>query len=172
MAGKAALTLALAWACAFVQAELVAVPLKHHPAPRHAHSGQHTHFGLNRLAKRSGYDVEEDVTFADNDFWYGEYTVGATKNLRLAIDTGSPWVVVNPGLYTPSSAAVNLHSIGNASYIGTKPDGCGSLVIRYNRYKDTVSLEGLEATDQHLADLVKFKDSTPGAETKLQAREC
>lgn len=157
----------------FILALIVALSqARHISVPLTLHRGNGYVQGVSRrstAASKSSF-VIEPATLANNDFWYGYFDVGDSKNLRLALDTGSPAVELDPNLYKPSSQARNLSISGNVSYTGTMPDGCGALEIFYEVYQDTVTLQGLKATKQHLLNTVKHKSPGPGIEAQLPPR--
>lgn len=164
---------ALALVPAFGVASHVTLPLAKHVGqdPTDAASMH----GISRLkAGAAGTKAPFTInpaTFAKHDFWYASFDVGDAKNLRLALDTGSPFVVVNPGLYKPSSASVNQKNNGNITYSGIEPDGCGALQVFFDLYSDTVSTpQGLTVTNQTVFKTLKHKSPGPNVETHINPR--
>lgn len=66
----------------------------------------------------------------DQGFWYGNFAVGASRNLSMLVDTGSADVGLNTGNYKPSAQSLNLGTTGQDSYGTTQSNGCGSAVVR------------------------------------------
>ena len=103
----------------------------------------------------------------DAGFWYGNFSIGASTNLSLLIDTGSDDVAVNPGLYIPSSASQNLGQSGALRYGTTEEDGCGSADIAYNTFADCVSQQGLVAENQTFGDVYATPPPNNGTITQF-----
>lgn len=89
MAGRIAVTLAVALASVFAQAKHIKVPLTLHTGNKPG-SGAHINHAIAKF-KGTGVVIEPE-TFALNEFWYGSFDVGDSKNLSLAIDTGSSYL--------------------------------------------------------------------------------
>ena len=68
------------------------------------------------------------LTFGQG-FWFTNFTVGASNELVLLIDTGSCDVYLNPGFYEPSKNSVNEHNNFTITFATTNPDGSGSLTV-------------------------------------------
>lgn len=62
-------------------------------------------------------------------FWFTNFTVGASKDLVLLIDTGSCDVYLNPGIYEPGKNSVNEHDDFTITFATTNPDGSGSETV-------------------------------------------
>jgi hypothetical protein len=87
---------------------------------------------LNREPHRpNGQGVTVVDVTADEGFWFADFTVGASKNLSLLVDTGSADVGLNTGHYKPSSRSIDLNTIGQGSYGTTQNNGCGSGLVRF-----------------------------------------
>lgn len=61
-----------------------------------------------------------------NGFWFGSFTVGASFNLTMLIDTGSTDVIVNSGLYKPSTSSLDIYQGFTSTYGTTASDGTGN----------------------------------------------
>ncbi|TQS31975.1 hypothetical protein Golomagni_07724 [Golovinomyces magnicellulatus] len=68
--------------------------------------------------------------FAEQGFWFSHFTVGASPDLEILIDTGSADAILNPGVYKPSSGSVNTGRPFHIGYATTNPDGSGELSVR------------------------------------------
>ena len=68
--------------------------------------------------------------FAEQGFWFSHFTVGASPDLQILIDTGSSDAILNPGVYKPSSGSTDTHRPFHISYATTNPDGSGELSVR------------------------------------------
>ncbi|KAI0470051.1 aspartic peptidase domain-containing protein [Xylariaceae sp. FL0804] len=95
---------------------------------------------------------------SQDHFWYGNFTIGEARDLAMLIDTGSPFVDLNPQLYQPTNASKNLHLNGNITYITTQEDGCGTLFLEYDVFTDTMSQAGLTVENQ---PFLNIHNSTP-----------
>ncbi len=62
-------------------------------------------------------------------FWFSHFTIGASKDLEILIDTGSADAILNPGVYEPSSGSVDTGKPFRISYATTNPDGSGTLTV-------------------------------------------
>ncbi|KJK77307.1 hypothetical protein H634G_07046 [Metarhizium anisopliae BRIP 53293] len=79
---------------------------------------------------------------AGNDtpgFWFSHFTVGASPDLEILIDTGSSDAILNPGVYKPSPGSVNANRRFRISYATTNPDGSGTLTASGNVYQDVIT---------------------------------
>ena len=91
---------------------------------------------ISRESNRGPYGQNEqgvttvELTF-DEGFWFADFTVGASKNLSLLVDTGSADVGLNTGKYKPSKQAINLNMTGQDTYGTTQSNGCGSSLVRF-----------------------------------------
>lgn len=165
-----ALILALATATSFAKHVIIDAHLHRGSDPTDVHSLPTSRLRAAVQGRSKAFTIEP-ATFPKHSFWYGLFDVGAAKNLRLILDTGSPAVEINPGRYKPSPHAVNLHVRGNASYFGTMPDGCGGLNIDYELHNDTMSAQsGLTVANQLVLKTVKAKSPGPGIETQVAHR--
>lgn len=79
-------------------------------------------------------------------FWFANFTIGASPNLELLIDTGSGDLILNPGVYKPSSKSKNQNAPFSVSYATTNPDGSGSETATGPTYADVVTLVGSKLT--------------------------
>ncbi len=100
---------------------------------------------LRQWKKRAGSSIQnissQDVSDCDGlgvlranrdkDFWFAEVDVGNSTKLSLLIDTGSGDVIINPGLYVPSSVATPLNASFSNSYGTTNSDGTGTTVVSW-----------------------------------------
>ncbi|KAF4630113.1 hypothetical protein G7Y89_g8027 [Cudoniella acicularis] len=77
----------------------------------------------------------------EEGFWFTNFTVGASNELVMLVDTGSCDVYLNPGLYEPSKNSVNENDNFTITFETTNPDGSGTLTIDGPIYKDVVSLD-------------------------------
>ncbi|KAM3512508.1 hypothetical protein MY11210_003851 [Beauveria gryllotalpidicola] len=90
----------------------------------------------NHASGRDGALVNEQ------GFWFSHFTVGASKDLELLIDTGSSDAMLNPGVYEPSSTSKDLKRRFRISYATTNPDGSGSLSAFGKVYRDVITQLG------------------------------
>ncbi|OAA39507.1 aspartyl protease [Beauveria brongniartii RCEF 3172] len=90
----------------------------------------------NHASGRDGALVNEQ------GFWFSHFTVGASENLELLIDTGSSDAMLNPGIYKPSSTSKDLKRRFSISYATTNPDGSGSLSAFGKVYRDVITQLG------------------------------
>lgn len=67
--------------------------------------------------------------FAEQGFWFSHFTVGASPDLEILIDTGSSDAIMNPGIYKPSSGSTNTGRPFHIAYSTTNPDGSGTLSV-------------------------------------------
>lgn len=91
----------------------------------------------------------------DGGFWFGSFDVGESKNLSLLIDTGSSDLIVNPGLYKPSSKSVNLNRSTELEYGTAQSNGCGFADIKAAEYTDQVSVAGYTVKNQTFGTVIK-----------------
>jgi len=147
-------------------ADLVSIPLTQHRGEANlAHQALHAFAKHSGGRSKSGYALEPEVL--DAGFWYGAFDVGETKNLSLLIDTGSPDVAVNPNLYKPSRASLDLNETGALGYSTVQEDGCGVANISYQTFADYVSQAGLVARNQTLANVVATTPPNNGTITQF-----
>jgi hypothetical protein len=85
------------------------------------------------LNPEPGEQNEQGVTVvevtSDAGFWFADFTVGASRNLSLLVDTGSADVGLNTGKYKPSGQGIDLNTTGQDSYGTTQSNGCGSGIV-------------------------------------------
>ncbi|KAK5110053.1 hypothetical protein LTR62_006297 [Meristemomyces frigidus] len=103
----------------------------------------------------------------DAGFWYGSFDVGRSKNLSLLIDSGSSDVSINPDLYQPSHASVDLEITGTLGYSTVLENGCGVANVSYREYADTVSFAGLTAQNQTFAAVIAKPPPNNGTITQF-----
>ncbi|KAG6000132.1 hypothetical protein E4U54_001537 [Claviceps lovelessii] len=121
----------------------------------HGDSSHQLHFRkadtqtLRAVAGLKGHHYHEPVgsgndghLVADQGFWFSNFTVGASQNLELLVDTGSTSVIVNPGLYRPSPGGIITGKPFQISYGTTNSDGTGDVTANGTVYKDIVSQHG------------------------------
>lgn len=78
-----------------------------------------------------GHAVTTDAAlFDEQGFWFGHFSVGASPDLSILIDSGSSDAIINPGVYKPSKQAVDTRKTFRISYATTNPDGSGQLSVR------------------------------------------
>ncbi|KAJ6780497.1 hypothetical protein PWT90_02973 [Aphanocladium album] len=82
----------------------------------------------------------------EQGFWFSHFTVGASKDLEILIDTGSSDAIMNPGVYKPSSSSVDQNRKFYISYATTNPDGSGELSASGEVYKDVITQLGANLT--------------------------
>lgn len=91
-------------------------------------------------------------------YWFGNFKVGDSGPLKLLLDTGSADLLVNPGLYKPSS---NQKSYGNGkfsiTYEGVNRQGFGFETINGTTMRDKVTAAGLTVAEQPIGVSKKFK---------------
>lgn len=77
--------------------------------------------------KKSSSSGELQETLGRSLYWFGHFDVGNTKNAKLLIDTGSTDLILNPGLYKPSSHMTKFSGTTNftISYEGVNRAGFG-----------------------------------------------
>ncbi|KUJ16902.1 acid protease [Mollisia scopiformis] len=79
-------------------------------------------------------------------FWFGDFAVGGSSSLNMLIDTGSGDVIVNAGLYKPSSTSKSINATFDNTYATTSSDGTGTGDVVGILYMDRVSFGTLSAT--------------------------
>ncbi|OAR00720.1 hypothetical protein LLEC1_00221 [Akanthomyces lecanii] len=82
----------------------------------------------------------------EQGFWFSHFTVGASKDLEILIDTGSSDAIMNPGIYEPSSNSQNQNRRFKIAYSTTNPDGSGSLAASGKVYHDVITQLGANLT--------------------------
>lgn len=91
-----------------------------------------------RFAKHDSWAKQDLLLIARHQgFWFSHFTVGASKDLEILIDTGSSDAILNPGIYQPSSASQDQNRRFHISYATTNPDGSGSLSVSASSSSDT-----------------------------------
>ena len=106
---------------------------------------------------------------------------GESKNLSLAIDTGSDDVIIAPGFYQPSSESISLrkahpdnpelnHTAWTTLY-QTKKNSCGILSVAWNGFKDTMTFQGITVKDQKVAASVNVDLDRPDVVSTLPPRK-
>jgi pepsin A len=106
------------------------------------------------------------VVFAEG-FWFGNLTAGDAADLSLLIDTGSSDVYVNPDLYKPSSESHTLNQTVSMSFITTKPDGCGEMILKSNVVADRLAVGSLTVTNQSMGTVIKVPQPNPDTITQF-----
>ncbi|KAK1254824.1 hypothetical protein MKX08_008819 [Trichoderma sp. CBMAI-0020] len=106
------------------------------------------------------------VVFAEG-FWFGNFTAGDATELSLLIDTGSSDVFVNPDLYKPSSESHTLNQTVSMSFITTKPDGCGEMILKSNVVTDKLGVGPLTATNQSIGTVIQVPQPNPDTITQF-----
>ncbi|KAF3056820.1 aspartic peptidase domain-containing protein [Trichoderma sp. SZMC 28012] len=84
--------------------------------------------------------------WADQGFWFSNFTIGGSSNLEILIDTGSADAILNPGIYKPGSSSVNTKKTFRISYATTNPDGSGTLSASGQVYRDVITQHGANLT--------------------------
>ncbi|ATY59898.1 aspartyl protease [Cordyceps militaris] len=82
----------------------------------------------------------------EQGFWFSHFSVGASRNLEMLINTGSSDAILNPGVYDPSSASRDQKRDFHISYATAKPDGSGKLSASGKVYLDVVTQLGANLT--------------------------
>lgn len=106
------------------------------------------------------------LVFAEG-FWFGNFTAGDAADLSLLIDTGSSDVFVNPDLYKPSSESHTLNQTISMSFITTKPNGCGGMMLKSNVVTDKLVVGSYTATNQSIGTVVKTPQPNPDIITQF-----
>ncbi|EFY85058.1 aspartic protease precursor [Metarhizium acridum CQMa 102] len=110
-----------------------------------------------RIASIKGLAAAGNDTpvFNDQGFWFSHFTVGASSDLEILIDTGSSDAILNPGIYKPSPGSVNANRRFRISYATTNPDGSGTLTASGNVYQDVITqlAANLSVAKQTLGDI-------------------
>ncbi|KAJ6160805.1 hypothetical protein N7470_004201 [Penicillium chermesinum] len=101
--------------------------------------------------------------FEAQNFWFGHFTVGNSRNASILIDTGSSDLIFNPGsrYYKPGPHSKNLHHTFSIQYETTKPDGSGYEKLSGNVFEDSVTLVGTDLTtpQQQLGVVTQYQPS-------------
>ncbi|KAJ5339140.1 acid protease [Penicillium brevicompactum] len=79
----------------------------------------------------------ETISPSDN-FWFGSFDVGRSKNLTLLVDTGSADIILNDGVYKPGPGSVKVGREFNLTFGSTNSDGSGSGTVTGPLINDTV----------------------------------
>ncbi|KAJ3473649.1 hypothetical protein NLG97_g10201 [Lecanicillium saksenae] len=82
----------------------------------------------------------------EQGFWFSHFTVGASKDLEILIDTGSSDAIMNPGIYQGSSSSKDTGRGFHIAYATTNPDGSGSLEASGQVYTDVITQLGANLT--------------------------
>ncbi|OAA74091.1 aspartyl protease [Cordyceps fumosorosea ARSEF 2679] len=82
----------------------------------------------------------------EQGFWFSHFTVGASKDLEILIDTGSSDAIMNPGIYQPSAASQDQNRRFHIAYATTNPDGSGTLSASGKVYHDVITQLGANLT--------------------------
>lgn len=86
---------------------------------------------------RLGQMLERSLIPHNQGFWFSHFSVGASRNLEMLINTGSSDAILNPGVYDPSSASRDQKRDFHISYATAKPDGSGKLSVSVSRSNGT-----------------------------------
>lgn len=133
-------------------ADHIAIPLRQHRDEDSVAS---------HIARSSNpaFNAINPAEFGARHWWYGNFSIGDSANLSLAIDTASGIIGINPGRYKQSSKSIDLHETYDKSDIGygtMLKDGCGIASFRGKGYMDTLTLPGgLVIEDQAFASLIE-----------------
>ncbi|EMF11908.1 acid protease [Sphaerulina musiva SO2202] len=119
-----------------------------------------------RALAKAKYPRSNTRVTADAGYWYASFDIGDSKGLSLILDTGSDYVSVNPRLYKPGSASVDVGEEGVYTYSSMEENGCGSAAVSYHAYRDTMTYEGLTVKGQSLGASKEMPES-PGNYTKF-----
>lgn len=119
-----------------------------------------------RALAKAKYPRSNTRVTADAGYWYASFDIGDSKGLSLILDTGSDYVSVNPRLYKPSPASVDVGEEGVYTYSSMEENGCGSAAVSYHAYRDTMTYEGLTVKGQSLGASKEMPES-PGNYTKF-----
>lgn len=120
-----------------------------------------------RAIAKAKYPRSNTRVTADAGYWYASFDIGDSKGLSLILDTGSDYVSVNPRLYKPSPASVDVGEEGVYTYSSMEENGCGSAAVSYHAYRDTMTYEGLTVKGQSLGASKEMPES-PGNYTKFE----
>ncbi|KAL7939310.1 aspartic peptidase domain-containing protein [Trichoderma chlorosporum] len=93
--------------------------------------------------------------WAEQGFWFSNFTIGGSPNLEILIDTGSSDAILNPGVYKPGTNSVNTKKSFSISYATTNPDGSGTLSASGPIYRDVITQHGanLTVSQQYLGSI-------------------
>lgn len=119
-----------------------------------------------RALAKAKYPRSNTRVTADAGYWYASFDIGDSKGLSMILDTGSDYVSVNPRLYKPGSASVDVGEEGVYTYSSMERNGCGSAAVSYHAYEDTMTYEGLTVKGQSLGASKEMPES-PGNYTKF-----
>lgn len=120
-----------------------------------------------RALAKAKYPRSNTRVTSDAGYWYASFDIGDSKGLSLILDTGSDYVSVNPRLYKPSPASVDVGEEGVYTYSSMEENGCGSAAVSYHAYRDTMTYEGLTVKGQSLGASKEMPES-PGNYTKFE----
>ncbi|KAL9530746.1 hypothetical protein SMMN14_05965 [Sphaerulina musiva] len=119
-----------------------------------------------RALAKAKYPRSNTRVTADAGYWYASFDIGDSKGLSMILDTGSDYVSVNPRLYKPGSASVDVGEEGVYTYSTMEENGCGSATVSYHAYEDTMTYQGLTVKGQSLGASKEMPES-PGNYTKF-----
>lgn len=119
-----------------------------------------------RALAKAKYPRSNTRVTADAGYWYASFDIGDSKGLSMILDTGSDYVSVNPRLYKPGSASVDVGEEGVYTYSSMEENGCGSAAVSYHAYRDTMTYQGLTVKGQSLGASKEMPES-PGNYTKF-----
>lgn len=100
-------------------------------------------------------------------FWFGNFTAGDAIDLSLLIDTGSSDIYVNPDLYKPSSESHTVNQTVSMSFITTKPDGCGEMILKSHVVTDKLIVGPYTATNQSIGTVMDIPQPNNDTITKF-----
>ena len=63
------------------------------------------------------------------DFWFANFAIGAAKNLSILIDTGSQYLILNPGSYEPTRNSIATGRTFNITHKATTSYGSGKETV-------------------------------------------
>ncbi|SMR60427.1 unnamed protein product [Zymoseptoria tritici ST99CH_1E4] len=122
-------------------------------------------FSRNLRGRSTATGVASDTT----GFWLGSFDVGDSHGLTLNIDTGSPFLLVNPRILKPSPVSQDMDTTNGFTYDTTTPNGCGSANVSYQVFEDHVSFLRLTAENQNIFTAV-LEESSPGVKTHVSGQ--
>ncbi|KAH8682827.1 aspartic peptidase domain-containing protein [Tricladium varicosporioides] len=103
------------------------------------------HIPLSRQLERRDATGTQILSSKDG-FWFGNFSVGGSPNLKLLIDTGSGDLILNPKLYTPGKTSKSLNLTFTNTYGTTSSNGSGNGLMTGSLYDDQVAFGGYTAT--------------------------
>ena len=95
---------------------------------------------LSAIRKRQSADLPAKL--GNSLYWFGNFSVGDSGDLKLLIDTGSTDCLVNPGLYKPSKheKPYKGHKKFSITYEGVNRAGFGFETVGATRLSNTSSI--------------------------------